>query len=432
MRRRSFPFGLLLLPILTSFILQSNALVSSFTVSSSGLVNYNPTPKDGWLHTDGIYVKDAQGRIVAVRVITADANPSTVGWRFPLGNTEFITNAKNHGVYFLMLHLRPPQTVGNLDFTLFDYSADIADLDSVVNFAKQNNVYIILNYLQSTTALRNSYGIGDDGVSEVVTHLISFWTPLIDHYKNESTVVGVRLLDEPNIGRVNEQTLWRDTIGNLRQINPNLLWFTHVISELRMGTGYWHLMPWQTPEEVPYPNIIMDGGMWISPNHPEADFGPGDYAGADEVFDRVIADMANFRDNVGIPTGLTPGIDDYYPTNNARGYLLTKLNRWMETNRYIMTLYEAEYKLPIDNGLAMLNEVFPDTPYPYYWDATTEPPIPPTNGESPTNGNETLPPPIELPPIELPKSEDIISNGLYLIGGALIMIVVFSSKRKRR
>lgn len=357
MKQRFLPLVSLLLLILTCFTLQSNALVSSsFIVTSQGMVNYDPTPQDGWLHTDGIYVKDSQGRTVAMRMI------ANFPWYFP--TAEFIRNAKAHGINVIQLGFRSPSTDGGLGFS-FDYDTQIDELDAVVNLCKQHGVYVGLVYLHATTPLSKQYGI--TGVDNVIDHLLQIWTPILNHYKNEPAVVGIKLIDEPNLSAEDEAKLWRETIGNLRQINPNLLWFTHTITELRFGEQYWHLIPWKTPEDVPYPNILMDGGLWISPNHWEADFSADDYAGADQVFDRVIADMAHFRDNVQIPTGLTPGIDDYYNTETARTYLLTKLHRWMEENQYILTLYAARYQIEWDDGIDCFNTVFPDTPYPQFW-----------------------------------------------------------------
>jgi len=359
MRRRSFPFVLLLLPILTCFILQSNALVSSsFIVSSSGMINYNPTPEDGWLHTDGIYIKDNASRTVAVRAI------ANFPWTYPY-LSQVIDNAKNHGINFITLGFRPPEEATfPLENFAFDFNTQASLMDDKINLCKSKGVYVILNYHHSSAGLY--YDLGLTTPEAQASHVIDVVAPLVDRYKDEPTVVGIRPLDEPHLGRAGEQIFWQQVIGTLRGINPNLLWFAHIINVLRLGLGYWYLNPWQTPAEVPYPNIIMDGGWWIGGGR-ESDPGTSDYAKADEIFTWVTDAMAYFRTNVGIPTGLTPGIDEYYPANNARSYLLIKLHRWMEENRYILTHYVADYQLGIDQGEACFNEVFPDTPYPQYW-----------------------------------------------------------------
>ena len=355
--RRFFLFMGLLLLILTCFISPSNTLASSpFIVSSSGMVNDNPTPQDGWLHTDGIHVKDSQGRIVAMRMV------ADFPWYFP--TAEFIQNAKAHGINVIQLGFRPPSTDGGLGVS-FDYDTQIDQLDAVVNLGKQHGVYVGLVYLHATTPLSQQYGI--TGVDNVINHLLQIWTPIIEHYKNEPAVVGVKLIDEPNLSAEDEAKLWKETIGNLRQINPNLLWFTHTITEVRFTRP--DLLPWYSPQEVPYPNILMDGGIWMSPNNPfyGYNYEPDDYAGADALFDDVTTRMTNFRDHVQIPTGITPGISDYYTEDTARTYFLTKIHRWMEANRYILTFYAADYQLAGDAGLACFSKVFPDAPYPYYW-----------------------------------------------------------------
>jgi len=361
MRRRSFPFVLLLLPILICFILQSNALVSSsFIVSSSGMINYNPTPEDGWLHTDGIYIKDNASRTVAVRAI------ANFPWTYPY-LSQVIDNAKNHGINFITLGFRPlEEATGPMVNFAFNFNTQASLMDDKINLIKEKGAYAILNYHHSSAGLY--YDLGLTTPEAQASHVIDVWTPILNRYKNEPTLAGIRMLDEPHLGREGEQIFYQQVIGSLRAINPNLLWFAHIINILRLGTGYWHLNPWQTPDEVPYPNIIMDGGMWISPSNTEFDPGESDYAKADDIFNEVTTAMSNFRSKVGIPTGLTPGISEYYGSNNAREYLLLKLHRWMEQNRYILTLYPSDYQLSAGNyGQTVFEAVFPDTPYPYYW-----------------------------------------------------------------
>ena len=115
MKQQPFTFLLLPIIILTCFILQGNAL-TSFTFSASGTINYNPTPQDGWLHTDGIYVKDSQGRNVAMRII------GNFPWYFPTVN--LIQNAKAHGINVIQLGFRIPSNDGGLGFS-FNYNSQI-------------------------------------------------------------------------------------------------------------------------------------------------------------------------------------------------------------------------------------------------------------------------------------------------------------------
>jgi len=367
--KHSLLFMALFLLILTWCNLLSYAQVSSsFTASSSGVIVYNATTTDGWLHTDGIWVKDSAGRKVAMRMI------ANFPWDFSyINKSAFIQNSKAHGINVIFLGFRPPETADELPNFSFDFDAQIQQMDQIVNLIKQNGVYVGLVYLHATTPLAKNHGLTT--VDQVISHLLKVWTPIIDHYKNESAVVGVKLLDEPNLSSEDEAKLWKDTIGALRQINPNLLWFTHTITELRFGEQYWHNLPWQTPSEVPYPNILMDGGIWISAtNNPEV-YDPyygttteqQAYDRADQIYNDVIERMTRFRNTIQVPTGITPGIDDYYDKVTARTYLMTKLARWMEQNRYKLSLYSADYQLGPNDGLDVLNRVFPDTPYPYYW-----------------------------------------------------------------
>ena len=369
MNRRSLQFALLLVLVLTCLILQSSALVSSpsFIVSSSGMITYDPDPPPSnltWLHTDGIYVKDSQGRIVALRQISCPI------WRRV--NEAYITNAKAHGFNVINLYFNPegyrPES-HSADFD-FNYGSDFNLLDDIIALCKANGVYAGMVWLDSSTGLSQRSGItGWEATANFAINTV--WTSIVDRYKSEPTLVGIKIMDEPNWGGTNEWNFWNKTIGTLREINPNLLWFTHAISEQRMGPDYWGSLPWHNPSEVPYPNILMDGGGGYKDGGIWGSWPSDDYAKADEVIATTTYRMQYFRDRVQIPTGTTPYIQGYYPMNNAYSYAAREVARWMEANGYMVNWYLLNHQTKWgtgNEGLACFNELFPDTPYPYYWD----------------------------------------------------------------
>lgn len=367
--------AILLLSMLFLFASQVEALnSSSVSITFSGSINYNSIPTLGWLHTDGVYVKDSQNRSVAMRALMNS------GWSFPTAG--LLQNAKAAGINFVTLTINRQGDGGAYPF---DYNTQAAQMDAIINLCTQYGMYVTINHGVSTTRLQQ---MGITGITNIVNYETEFWSPIITRYRNNPTVVGVRLIDEPNLTPTPtaENQMWTQLIGNMRAINPNLLWFTHAIHVYRFKPQYFGMLPWQMPSQLPYPNIVMDGGMWISPTNSAQDFDPyygttteaQAYARADQIVASVLAAMNNFRTIMNIPAGITPGTDDYYAPpypqpakgySNARHYLIVRLAQVCNEGKYMMGLAAADYLLAQDKGLAVFNTVYPvsSRPYSVYW-----------------------------------------------------------------
>ena len=357
MKQRSFPLVLLSLLILTCFTLQSNALASSsFTVRAraSGMVNYPATPEDGWLHTDGIWVKDSAGRKVAMRGIH-------IGWYYFEGadivTQSLVDIAKSHGATYIDIgwHLRAGE----------DGYLDLARLDKAIDLCEANNIYVVLNYLTSSAILIRD---GDaTGWQDVIP--IDTWKTIIQRYADRLAVVGVKLIDEANFNADEERQMWTQAIETLRPYNPNLLWFTHIITYLRFSGQYAYLNPWQTISQVPE-NVLVDAGCWVGQegtDYPE-NCGLDDYDTADVLVSDLLTFMQEFQAKVPIPTGMAYGTDSL-DSDNARTYALRESGRQMEQQHLYRTYYISEYfwrwSESVPQGIS--DRLLPDAPYPNYW-----------------------------------------------------------------
>ena len=343
MKQRSFPFFFLLLLILTCFIWQSNALISSPPIKSSGTINYNPGPADGWLHTDGIYVKDSSGRIVALRGIHAA--------EYYYVNDNIVDIAKAHGATFLELGWTiRPDSLCYLNF---------AKLDPIIDLCERKEIYVTLNFLESSTRLlADGYATGWQDVIPIDT-----WRTIIERYANRPVVMGVKLIDEPHFNSEKERNMWTQAVEALRPSNPNLLWFTHIINYLRFSGSLGYLNPWQDISQVPE-NVLLDGGCWVGQANGDFNFPKDDYASADALVADIITKISNFQKNVPIPAGMAYGCADY-GTDNAWVYTLRESGRQMETHRMYRTYYLADFLARYYQTIC--DRLLPDSPYPYYW-----------------------------------------------------------------
>ena len=415
MKWRSFPFLLLIILILTCVILQSNALaypspfivsssgmanynvpssrmvnynvpssrmvnynvslsrmvnyiVSSsrmvnYNVSSSGMINYNPTPNDGWLHTDGRYIKDSQGRIVALRTLS-------ITWKkvVPSENSyaeSFVDAVKAHGINNIMLSWNHWDMGESYSFV---FPNDLPKLDEAIALIKSKGLYASLSFLQpSTQAIQNGWA-----TSHLDVIPINEWTMLLTRYANESAVCMARLIDEPNFYADEERQMYYNAIDALKPINPNMIWNTHCITNLRVGTAqYWYLNPWQEASQVP-DNVYQTAGWWVrtpSVGYGEIQIETNDYASADQWLQtmktRIDYWIAHAPSNLAI--GLVGGSSGgSYPPENAHHYLLREVYRYQQQNHlYIMPFFPSWQTKIAEETISLW---LPDTPYEFYWD----------------------------------------------------------------
>jgi hypothetical protein len=354
MRQGSLPFVSLLLLILTFFILQSNALASyPVTIFSSGMINYNPTPEDGWLHTDGIYIKDSAGRTVAWRGIIFEYQSVT---------QNVIDVAKAHGATYIELGFVPdrPSVEWYLDV---NSETHLGRLDNIISMCEASGIYVVLCCLDGST---NRINAGLATSWEDVVPIDAFET-LVQRYSNRPVVCGVKFLDEPNFSQNEERQMYLNAIDALKPLSPSLLWVCHLIIYHRFSHA--GLNPWWNGIPTGYSNIIMDAGAWLGhlDNPYPANFEETDYETADVFVDDVIDKISTFQDRIPMPCGMAYGTEEV-GMDNAYTYAMRELHRKMEINRMYPTYLLSSYMIDQPGEMQdVCDRIMPDAPYPQYW-----------------------------------------------------------------
>lgn len=357
-----FAVSLLLVPILTNFVLASNTLAASSVTHTSGTIYYSNIP-GGWLHRDGIYIKDAQNRTIAMRGI--HCGYATFNGRATI-TQAVIDMAKAHGATYLEVGW----TRGSAS------PLDFAIMDTTVSRCQANNMYLVINLLE-----------GSGGYSSTDVIPISTWAQIIQRYANSPTVMGVKLIDEPNYPNAEERAMWTNAINTLKQYNPKLLWFTHVINRVRLNRTYDALV-WRTISDLPITdpdtgrsNVLIDGGAWVrlpteqividDPTTSEPAGGLPLNASNSDVdghVDSLIADLIAYRNKVPMPVGLAYGSNNIFWSMNAHVYFLQHSMKDLEDNGLYYQLYFTEYMWQgfYEPTSVTLDRLLPYAPYSYY------------------------------------------------------------------
>lgn len=333
-----------------------------------------------WLHRDGKYIKDTAGNTIAMRGIHVGY------WRESYGvtiNQHVIDVAKGVGCPYLEMGI-----TNNPAATHYYNVADFTTLDSIVALCKANNMYLVLNFLEASTDMINSGRAS--GWSDCIP--VSWWRTIIQHYANDSTMMGVKLIDEPNFTTQQEYDMWVNAINALYPDNPNLLWFTHVINMKRMGytDALWSN---NTNRRAPVNNILLDGGWWLRLPEEGADSSISLTATDAEIAPMIqdlTATVTNYQTRSGIPSGLGWGSSYLVtaPQPNAHVRILRDVWRNLEAIRGYQQLYASEYFWQEWYGETMdvtLGRIFPDKPYSYYW-GTVNPTVSLTINSAPITG----------------------------------------------
>jgi len=347
-----FSLLVLLLLVLTCFILKSDVLALYGTptlIGSSGSIHYNAGPVNGWLHTDGIWVKDGAGLKVAMRGIHIGV--------YYVGSREVVTQslidvAKAHGATYIELgwNLRVG-TDGYLDFE---------KLDRAIDLCEANNIYVVLDYLAASSDLIRN-GLATSWQDVIPTDA---WKQIIQRYADRPVVVGVKLIDEPNFSGDSERQMWTNAIETLRPYNPNLLWFTHVINWVRFTyTG--DDLVWRTIEDVP-DNVLVDGGGWVRTSAGDPTLELDDYAYADTYMDDLVSSLLAYRNDVPMPVGMAYG-SSHVTEENAHTYYLRESGRKLEAEHLYRTYYISEYIWLSYDAEGVCDRILPDAPYSDYW-----------------------------------------------------------------
>lgn len=193
----------------------------------------------GWLHTEGASIKDANGQTQVLKAVswfgleTPDCVPHGL-WTLKMD--DGLKNIKSMGFNTIRLpYSNECITTGKVSTdTNFWANPDLKGLtplqvmDNFIAKAKANGLNIILDRHRPSSASQSPLWY-TSAVSE--SKWISDWTMLADRYKDDSTVIGVDLHNEPNgsakWGSGNTANDWQmaaTRAGNaIQAVNPKLL-----------------------------------------------------------------------------------------------------------------------------------------------------------------------------------------------------------------
>lgn len=351
----AFPSILLLVLTLTCSILQANAQVpTSFPIHSSGMIEHNPTPADGWLHTDGIWVKDAANRTLAWRGFIADWKPQLI--TLEEYHQRLIETAEQRGLTYVELYFQFEDIAYNPGG--WPPAFNFEEMDRVVDLYEQAGIYVVLNWLRSGA-------IHDDTITELTELAMLEWQKIIEHYKNRPVVCGVKLVDEINCNYDLERQTWLQLVPQVRQWNPNLLVFLHALHWQRIDNL------WRTAEDVPEGNVIIEGCAAMSAGNIECPL--DDYDLARSWADTVLSEMDSYPivQSKVCPVGLAYFASNVQQnTDNSHMEFTRSVSTSLEERRWVnkplasMHLWESYY-----NSL-FKDAYFPDPPYPKYYSTT--------------------------------------------------------------
>jgi len=194
-----------------------------------------------WLHTDGRYIRDEQGRRVHLRGI------SKMGLEYTQEGYHIVEND-----YDIMKEMGA--NVVRIPYTMeWIYEEDyLYRIDLQIQWCKERDMYVILDMHRPTHKYQK-------GFPKNQTYWMQQWMFLAERYRNEDTVVGFDLWNEP---RDVSWKKWRDAAQNcaklIHDVNPKLL----IIVE---GVGWgWDLLGVQT---IPLdePNVVYSPHIYPYP-----------------------------------------------------------------------------------------------------------------------------------------------------------------------
>ncbi|MEM3088510.1 MAG: glycoside hydrolase family 5 protein, partial [Candidatus Bathyarchaeia archaeon] len=197
--------------------------------------------KSKWLHTEGRYIKDSLGNIVYLRGV------SKMGLEYTCDGFHIVESD-----YDLMKEMGV--NVVRIPYTMeWIYNPGyLAKIDRQIQWCKERNIYVILDMHRPNHRGQQSFPWNE-------TAWISQWLFLAERYKEEPTVIGFDLFNEPHDV---DWVKWKNTAERaakaIHKVNPNLL-------ILIQGVGWgWDLAGAQT-NPVNETNIVYSPHIYPYP-----------------------------------------------------------------------------------------------------------------------------------------------------------------------
>ncbi|MEG0766570.1 MAG: cellulase family glycosylhydrolase, partial [Clostridia bacterium] len=185
-----------------------------------------------FMHTDGTRVLDANGDLLVLRSISISSEQTP--------ENEVYRDIASLGFHSVRLHFNYDQL--ETDANPYQYlEAGLTWLDSHLAFAQKNGIGVILN-LHVPQGGFQSWGKGDALWTdpENASRLTALWVMLATRYRDNPTVLGYSLLNEPCPVAIEQQaayatwqTLATSVCSAVRAVDPN---HTLVVEPVGMWT----------------------------------------------------------------------------------------------------------------------------------------------------------------------------------------------------
>jgi hypothetical protein len=203
-----------------------------------------------WLHTKGALIKDSSGNVVILRGVNMFI-------RLQNERAKFMSaRAAGANVVRLMLWKCDIETPGSNDTGNDKLGNDLrglAAIDDAIGWAHDAGLMVILEqhiWSDAVAPAPNSFL----SLPTLQAQWLAMWRLVVNRYKNDPTVIGIDLMNEPNCipgvsidQREAWETIAKNAVFDLKSYNPNLLFFVE---------GWWSVPGWEDTEFLKSPNIV--------------------------------------------------------------------------------------------------------------------------------------------------------------------------------
>jgi aryl-phospho-beta-D-glucosidase BglC (GH1 family) len=205
----------------------------------------------GWLHVDGKYIKDESGDVVRLRGVNIIFYYPVSWWQ---GKLDCMFNSKLEALGVNVIRLATQMAY---------FPTYSAEMDWMVNWCKQRGIRVIIDCHKLPPAPTDwpfppsiPSGWFDNGTAG--EEWMQWWESVVTHYKDEPTVFGIGLLNEPHDTLSGDSALmllkWKtraeECVRRVKAINPHIIPFV---------SGEWAMNFWSSDQmEHPIPFFQQD------------------------------------------------------------------------------------------------------------------------------------------------------------------------------